>query len=135
MLYRGLIVPYGLIYAYRGGNFLHCVKSERPARAGGSTKRTWSCNSTKLLSRTLDLRGSAKYAMGSSARGFKSGGLFIRVVTVLMTTRIDFAGVRTLKSNRAYFSYMYALVDEDAIARRRRLKTSNAGSCRWSRRT
>eukprot|EP00965_Chrysotila_dentata_P088141 2910051-Pleurochrysis_carterae.AAC.1 len=30
-----------------------------------------------------------------------------------MTMRVDFAIVRSVKSHRAYFSYMYALVDED----------------------
>eukprot|EP00965_Chrysotila_dentata_P113827 3762651-Pleurochrysis_carterae.AAC.1 len=47
-----------------------------------------------------------------TSKGFKSG-LFIRVVAVLMTMRLDFAIVRHVKSRRAYFSYMYALVDED----------------------
>eukprot|EP00965_Chrysotila_dentata_P263218 6214787-Pleurochrysis_carterae.AAC.2 len=82
-----------------------------PRERAGSTKATWTCTSPETLGRAVELSGTGKFAMGT-AKGFKSG-LFIHVVAVLMTLRVDYAVVRSVKSQRAYFSYMYALVDED----------------------
>eukprot|EP00965_Chrysotila_dentata_P211483 6186484-Pleurochrysis_carterae.AAC.1 len=87
------------------------ITKTTPESSSGVTKRTWTCTAPERICRAVDLEGAAKFGMGT-CKGFKSG-LFIRVVAVVMTMRVDFAIVRSVKSHRAYFSYMYALVDED----------------------